>query len=108
MQKMHCSFEDETQFYDNFQKESDGHLIAFNTQSDSRMRVFEAVSVGLNIRNIGVSSRMRGRIVRRKPMAMATPDTQQMWEYTIRLDAEDKIWFEAFVNNVETHSKFKA
>lgn len=104
MNKMTCSFENEAQLHSNIVNETNRE-IAFLIHSEETLRVFEKISVRLNVDNVNATNQVLGRIVRRQPIAQA-PDTPQVWEYTVRLDAIDKVWFEAFVNEVETLSIF--
>ena len=106
MNNMTCSFDDEQHLHQHIVNEVSGERVSFFTLSQARIRVFEQVSVRLKVDNVNATNQVRGRIIRRKPMGQHPETNFPMWQYTVRLDADDKVWFEAFIDEVETRSKF--
>ena len=104
MHTLFCNFETETDFFEEL-KHSGTQMLSFLTLSPAKIRVFESVSVRMEVENVNVSNRLKGRVIRRKPSSIHSG--KNLYEYTVRLDSEDKVWFNAFKNEVEMLSAFQ-
>ncbi len=103
MNKITCSFENEAQLHEHILEPTSNEQVSISTISHERLRVFEQVAIQVKVDDINASNQLKGRVIRRKPLSKN--DEKKAWQYTVRLDVQDKVWFEAFIDEVDALSK---